>query len=271
MKKTNKFLALFLFSATLFISCNQDDNTFSADEKSGWVQLNDGSNVSINFGTTNEIRIPLTLFSPVNSDGLDVTYDIVDVVGNSSSIISNKRVVSIERGELTSEIVLELPQSGLQSSIEFDLVLVSTSRSNVTIGLSDNSRPIKKRFSICPFAGYANSYTGIPTANLTTPAIGPSFTATYTAVTGDMYTGNFNTLWGPNYLAFLAGAPNGTLPYPGTIVIDSVTSEVEVLPSSASYLGGTGTINYCTGVITITLKQGVFTNPFTTTTVLTPN
>mgnify|MGYP000297434631 FL=1 len=154
---------------------------------------------------------------------------------------------------------------------EFDVVLTATSRDNVQVGLSDDSKPIVRRVRICPFT-FAASYTGVPTANLAAPAVAPAFTVNFTPTANDNEF-TLTTCWGPNYVAFLTGNPgfNGLFPYPGTLSVDPTSGVVTVVGGAGYATGGTGSMDACSGVITVTLGQGLFGSPFTTTVVYTPN
>jgi hypothetical protein len=269
MKKFLK-LILVVFSLATLVSCNEDDSKFSVDPQSGWAQFTSGAQINVAFGTTDEIVLPVRLYSAVNP-GLDVTYTIEDVVGSSAGVLtSNPGMMTIASGTLNGDLVLGLATEGLTSTIEFDVVLTATSRDNVQVGLSDNSKPIVRRVRICPFT-FAASYTGVPTANLASPAVGPTFSVNFTP-TANPYQYTLTTCWGPNYIAFLTGNPdfNGLLPYPGTLSVDP-TSGVVTVTAGAPYGGGTGSMDACSGVITVTLIQAIFGNPFTTTVVFTPN
>jgi hypothetical protein len=270
MKKFLKSI-LVVFSLATLVSCSEDDSKFSVDSQSGWAQFTTGDQINLTFGTTDEIVIPVRLFTAVNP-GINITYTIQDVVGSSAGVLtSNPGMLTIENGNLRGDLVLGLATEGLTSTIEFDVVLTATSRDNVQVGLSDDSKPIVRRVRICPFT-FAASYTGVPTANLAPPAVAPAFTVNFTPTANDNEF-TLTTCWGPNYVAFLTGNPgfNGLFPYPGTLSVDPTSGVVTVVGGAAYGTGGTGSMDACSGVITVTLSQGVFVNPFTTTVVFTPN
>jgi hypothetical protein len=270
MKKFLKSI-LVVFSLATLVSCSEDDSKFSVDPQSGWAQFTTASQVNVAFGTTDEIVLPVRLFSAVNP-GVDVMYTIEDVVGTSAGVLtSNPGMISIASGTLNGDLVLGLATEGLTSTIEFDVVLTATSRDNVQVGLSDDSKPIVRRVRICPFT-FAASYTGVPTANLAAPAVAPAFTVNFTPTANDNEF-TLTTCWGPNYVAFLTGNPgfNGLFPYPGTLSVDPTSGVVTVVGGAGYATGGTGSMDACSGVITVTLGQGLFGSPFTTTVVYTPN
>jgi hypothetical protein len=270
MKKFLKSI-LVVFSLATLVSCNEDDSKFSVDPQSGWAQFTSAAQINVAFGTTDEVVIPVKLFSAVNP-GVDVMYTIEDVVGTSADYLtSNPGMMTIASGTLNGDLVLGLATEGLTSTIEFDVILTATSRDNVQVGLSDDSKPIVRRVRICPFT-FTASYTGVPTANLATPAVGPAFSVNFTP-TANPNQFTLTTCWGPNYVAFLTGNPafNGAFPYPGTLTVDITTGLVTVTGGAAYATGGTGSMSACSGVITVTLNQTLFGSPFTTTVVFTPN
>ena len=65
MKKFLKSI-LVVFSLATLVSCSEDDSKFSVDPQSGWAQFTTASQVNVAFGTTNEIVLPVRLFSAVN-------------------------------------------------------------------------------------------------------------------------------------------------------------------------------------------------------------
>ena len=270
MKKFLKSI-LVVFSIATLVSCSEDDSKFSVDPQSGWAQFTSAAQINVAFGTTDEVVIPVKLFSAVNP-GVDVMYTIEDVVGTSAGVVtSNPGMMTVASGTLQGDLVLGLATEGLTSTIEFDVVLTATSRDNVQVGLSDDSKPIVRRVRICPFT-FTASYTGVPTANLAAPAVGPAFSVNFTP-TANPNQFTLTTCWGPNYVAFLTGNPafNGAFPYPGTLTVDITTGLVTVTGGAAYATGGTGSMDACSGVITVTLNQTLFGSPFTTTVVFTPN
>ena len=268
MKKVLKSI-LVVFSLVSLVSCNEDDSKFSNDPQSGWVQQPQTEIIEVAFGTTNEVRVPIQLHSAINP-GLDVSYAVEDVLGSSAGIITSiPGVFTIEEGELWGDIVLGLATEGLTSTIEVDVVLTATNRDNVQVGLSDNSKPIVRRVRICPFT-FSTSYTGVPTAVLDPDVEADPFTVNFVQV--DDYTFTLSTTWGPNYVNFLTGGqvPPGVFPYPSTFTLDPTTGIVTVTGNAGYALGGSGSMDACSGVITVTITDDLFA-AFPTRVVFTPN
>jgi hypothetical protein len=262
---------LIILSLSFFTSCEEDDSRFGVDSQSAWVQFTTGAQIDIAYGTTDKIVLPVKLYSAVNP-GLDISYSIQDVVGSSAGVlVSNPGFMTVDSGSLEGNLVLDISTVGLSSTIEFDVTLTMSSRENVQIGLSDNSKPIVRRVKICPFV-FSSSYTGVPTANLASGDVeAVSFSVNFVPT---MNTNEFTltTTWGPNYVAFLTGNPayNGMFLYPSTLSVDTSTGEVNVVGGAGYANGGTGTMDACSGEITIVITDGLF-GSFPTTVVFTPN
>ena len=262
---------LMLFSLAIFTSCDEDDSKFGVDSQSGWVQFTTGAQIDVAFGTTDEVVIPVKLFSAVNP-GLDVSYTIQDVVGTTAGIVtSNPGFMTVESGKLDGNLVLGIATTGLSSSIEFDVTLTVTSRDNVQVGLSDDSKPIVRRVRLCPFT-FASSYTGVPTANIASGDVeADSFSVNFVP-TANPNEFTLSTTWGPDYVAFLTGNPgfSGMFLYPSTLSVDTTTGDVTVVGGAGYADGGSGTMDACSGEITVVITDGLF-GAFPTTVVFTPN
>jgi hypothetical protein len=257
----------------LFSSCSEDDSRFNNDRQSGWVQYLNGSAVNAMFKEGGKITIPVKLNSPVNTDGLEVSYEIVDVAGSTSSLLSHSGKLYFEKGSVDSNIVLDLLGTSLSNSVEFDVKLSSTSRDNVLVGLMNGEtsvRPIVKRVKLCSNE-ISLSYTGV--SSLDGEPVLSGWSPTVTPVAGTTNQFQFNTLWGTNLVGALAGAGyNGQFIYPGIITInDDNTLTIVTTGNAAQFTGGSGTYDPCTKTFSYTLNQGIFTNPFSIDVVLTAN
>jgi hypothetical protein len=293
--KNFKYILLFV-AASLFFACSNDDEAarFANDSQSGWVQFKQPVATSVQSapipaveiisgsGVT-QIKLPVVLRAPENTDGLEVTYTITDVVGSSAGVIATGSVVEFPKAvvggvsqlnQLTQDIVIDIVSTSLATNVEFDVTLTATSRGNVLVGLGNY--PIKRRIKICS-TNVPTSFTGVSTANLAGATPAPSFVPVITPVPGEANSFEFNTCWGVDFIVHLTGNPatSGIRNYPGIVTINpnfSVTVVGINIPTAPNrYPGGTGTFNPCTKQISYVLNQGVFTNPFTVSVVLTPN
>lgn len=137
MKK--RFLALFLsFAALSFVACdynNPNDGKFGNDPQSGWVFFKNTS-TSVVTGTSTTFNVPILLDAPVNEDGLTVYFT---VEGTGADIVTHTGQATIEKGQLSGNIVFTLPAEGQASCSEVTVTLTSTSRSNVQVGFEGGS------------------------------------------------------------------------------------------------------------------------------------
>jgi hypothetical protein len=275
MKKLLSAFVLSILSIVLFNACTEDnDEKFGGDTQSGWVQFKDGNAIDLVYTQGAVYRIPVSLFSPVNTTGLEVGYSITNIVGTTAGILSFDPVITYEPNTNTGgEVVLEAIAPTLSSNIEFDVTLTSTSRSNVQLGLGLNEKPIKKRVRICA-TSIASSYTGSST-NTTNNATFSPWSPIITPVVGEPNKYQFDTCWGLGFVQFLSPTAPAGFNYPGFITINSDnTVTVQGINSTQfpnRYPGGSGTFNPCTKEIRYTLNQGLFTNPFQVAVVLTAN
>jgi hypothetical protein len=165
--KNFKYILLFV-ATSLFVACSNDDEAarFANDSQSGWVQFKQPPAtparvetlpippLELVFGSgVTQINLPVVLRASENSDGLEVTYTITDVVGSSAGVIATGSVVTFPKAvaggvnqlnQLTQDIVIDIVATTLTSNIEFDVTLTATSRSNVKVGI-DEEYPVKRR------------------------------------------------------------------------------------------------------------------------------
>ena len=113
----------------------------------------------------------------------------------------------------------------------------------------------------------ASSYTANPFAF---GVDAPEFTATFTRVGTEGLTYALDSGWGPNFVSFATGssAYDGLYVYPCEL---TVNSDGTVVVSGDGYVtGGSGTFDACTGTISVTLTQALFTSDFTVDVTFTP-
>ncbi|GAA4268091.1 hypothetical protein [Hyunsoonleella aestuarii] len=160
---------IFLFLAVI-VSFNSCDNSegdnegkFDAFPETGWVEFNSSSELSfslLDFDLSEAVIVPLEIDVqvPVNPTDLIINYSLVSVSGaDPNSIFSNSGKVIAEAGKSSFQgnyyPVLELDLKEAASITEiliFDVVLNSTSRAEVTAGVSGGNRLTSVRIEICP-------------------------------------------------------------------------------------------------------------------------
>ena len=162
-------------------------------------------------------------------------------------------------------------------TVEFDVTITSTSRSNISVGLDDGSQITSYRVSTpCPI-GLTSTYIGTSVyqpdgANFTAQ---DGYTATVTEVAGMTLTYDIDTSWGPNYVSVTCGGcvANGDYPGPIRFTIDPSTFDITVIqggePSGQGYtfdlnygITGTGSYDTCNNIIVLDLfDETLFEEP----------
>jgi hypothetical protein len=156
MKNIIKIISILVLVITF--SCDQSDSKFGDNPESGWVQFNESDAIYFNedliANATSSIEIPVQLTAPINKNDLTVNYNIVDVLGNSSDIISTSgSVVFLANTNETADplkLTIDLDAIGADifSELVFDVVLTSTNSSNVSVGISgDEAFPSSYRIT----------------------------------------------------------------------------------------------------------------------------
>jgi hypothetical protein len=150
-----KILKLMILPLILFaFSCEKD--SVNVDTEFGWIQFNDtGQQHLIEDLIENQtatIDIPVQFTAPINKSDINVQYTIVNILGNASEVISSSGVLNIAADTNTGIIRLNINSSQLEANMmtdySFDIVLSSTDRQGVSIGLSDGSYPTSFRVDL---------------------------------------------------------------------------------------------------------------------------
>jgi len=281
MKKIFK-TTLILMLSIIFINCDDDrglnEGKFNVDPESGWIDItSDNSSKKINVASIicsnltpqlTTIEIPVTLNSSTNKNGLDVTYEVEELIGgNPENYITYNGEFRFEAGSLESQITLHINTNHVFSSdISFNVNLISTSRTNVSVGLSDNSKITSTNVIISLYdleGTFQSTSVIVPTFG---GAAAPAFTATVTPIDGQSNQWNLDTAWGTGFIAWATGSAGfeGLLIYPSIIEIDPTNGDVTIIGNDpddgfGDYdTGGSGTYDRCTGILTYTLDSSFF-------------
>lgn len=159
MKNILKFTSLILL--TLVFGCNSDDDNarFSNDPASGWIEFQSAaSNRSISFLESNTLEVVVNMKVPYNKTDLNIAYDLVSVSGADVSTLYNKSNLLVPANNGGVALVNGFPKisfdlealANITEPLVFDIVLKSTDRSSVTIGINGADRQTTHRVSICP-------------------------------------------------------------------------------------------------------------------------
>lgn len=142
MKKILKAFILPLVLVLAYSCAKDDDGRFSSDNEYGWIEFPSASTTQSVNNELTLITIPVSYTAPINKSAVDVTYTIVDVVGNSSDAVTASGNVRIAADTNTALIDLNVTPTAatalVASDITFDIVLQTATR-GIEVGLSDGS------------------------------------------------------------------------------------------------------------------------------------
>ncbi|WP_179339676.1 hypothetical protein [Winogradskyella ludwigii] len=277
MKKILKLIPI-LFLVLTF-SCEQDDDNsrFYNDPTSGWVEFATPSSGTTVSPFAESLSLPVSLRVPVYEGGLNVTYSLVAVEGDFTSIVGTLSTDTLSFSSDVSpgadgtpsvqNIVIGFENLDLVTEpIVFDVVLTAVDVDGVTIGVDDDSITSYRVSTPCPVVT-ADSYN----VDVTGPnGATPSHTVALTP-TGVANQFSVTSTWGPEFVAEVAGQPAlaGQYLYSATISINDdltvsvVSTDSTVGGDGSAETDGYGTYDSCNDVFLITLTQGLFTTDFT--------
>ncbi|SDR65611.1 hypothetical protein SAMN04515667_0031 [Formosa sp. Hel1_31_208] len=189
MKNILKLIPFVLLVFTLSSCEDDEENRFTSDPTTGWVEFStptSGTTISI---ITEELLLPVSVRVPQYPNGLTISYDLVAVQGDFSGIVSTGTSIfaapeptSVNGNSRVVPITLNFSGVGdLDEIVVFDVVLTAVDNNGVQIGLDDGSITSYRISTPCPID--INSFEG-----------------TYDVV--EMFTGPPN---GPNGLTFFFG------------------------------------------------------------------
>lgn len=258
MKRNIKKLVGFGFVlAFLVTSCNSDDSfTYELPELADVTQVTLSLTQSVSSQCTADITVSST-------DVASIYYLVLPssaAAPSSEDVFDDGTAVSFdEAGSAT------VTSSLLTAGTNYTVYAVSVNKDGLRSEQVFTASYAQPQYQIVVDTTYTSTVTALNGTR-------PSHTATLTPISGNTYA--IDSAWGPNLVATLTGNASlqGQYLYAGTLTINSdFTVTIVGSPSSTWATGGSGTYNPCTNVITYVLTQALFTNPFTTTVVLTPN
>ena len=266
------FFIVFSISIFVFSSCNDDDRSIINPDSV--VRFETGEEtIVVSEGSSDIIEIPV-FANRVFEGPITVLYEIE---GDESTyeMISEYGEAVIPAGQRTGVILMQ-PVDNDETNDPSNSILIRITGSDVGF---DRPNDLAIGFSekVVVFED-DDCYTYIPmsftgTSSYLTSPPSPSFSANLTQIVcgGNEY--RIQSAWGPNFVSFATGDPsyNGQFPYPGTLIVNLDTNEVEIQGSDSYGSGGSGTFDPETGVIQYSLTQTLFTNSFLVNVELTPN
>lgn len=274
------FIKIFIFAlvAIMTYSCVSDDGSgrFANDPEYGWVRFFDfdtSTNISISEidcpdldNPISTIEIPVELTARINKSDLNVTYELQGVSGtNPTDFISGSGTVTIPANSNKGVILLNIDNTiSFSSDISFNVLLTSTNRSGITVGLDDNSELISYTVNLKLY-----DLTGTYSATSITAFGGdpaPLFTAEVTPIDGEPNKWDIDTSWGPNFIAWATGVTTfeDSLFYKAILEVDPATGNITIIGNDDDDdfgdfdLGGSGTFNRCDGVLSYSVDGTFF-------------
>lgn len=268
MKKV--IYGFFLLIASLsFVGCedynNPNEGNFDPDTQSGWVQF-DIAETAVLTGSITEFSIPVRLYAPVNTAGLEVTYTVTDVSGSTAGLLTYTGTASVPKNSLTGNITFAIPQQAVTSCVEFMITLTGTSRNNVQVGLAEGVHPITTNVVLTSRDLFIGEYDVFETVYGDLSGNGFEYTSEVTA--GDapnelivsnlwdadnnsetrIYLDTYNTITYPaytqNYLDDIEGFPTYVSnDFTGLAGMDPDDASV-VIPEASTFGCGTFTLNF---------------------------
>lgn len=132
------------------VSCDDDKAkiTDPSDEQ-GWVQF-EGASTSAAEGIEQVINIPVELKSVTNTRGTTVSFTAVDVNGNNNGYLTWGNTMTIDKDKLVGYIQVTVhSEVPVVNKVIIDFTLTGTSN-NFEVGLSDGSKQVTNRLTVCP-------------------------------------------------------------------------------------------------------------------------
>lgn len=166
-------LAVIAFFSSCDNSEGDNEGKFDDNPETGWVQFlfssfDDDINLET-FDTSIPVVLPVAVNVPVNKEDLSIGYSLVSVSGpDPNDFFSNNGVLVAPAGESSffgndfAEIELNMEEAlDLTWPMVFDVVLESTNRSSISVGIAGSDRPTSIRVSVCPTPLAATTATDI--------------------------------------------------------------------------------------------------------------
>ena len=263
-----KLSYLFTFLTIVLVGCDTDKGDESyMDNRATIAGITESSStlfVTADGKNTYTLKINVSKLLKSNMDltiAIDETSEAIEGVDFNLSESSIKIAAGSFSGSI--DIVADFDNASFDGK-KLKLNLVAPDGVLIGEGSSITIDIVKS----CPLPSeLASSYTANPSISGTDA---PEFTASFTRVGTTGLTYEVNSGWGPNFVGWAANDPsyNGALIYPCELTVNA--DGTVTVTGESYYTGGTGTYDACTGVISVTLTQAVFNNPFTVDVTFTP-
>nr|WP_321248130.1 hypothetical protein [uncultured Psychroserpens sp.] len=155
MKNILKLIPIIILVFTF--SCDDEDNRFSNDPTTGWVEFI--SSATTTGQTSPVVSIPLSIRVPQFDNGLNISYSIQAVEGDFTQFVSSSSGSvyadpSIQPGvdgdsrALSIDLDLANMDAGRDFVTSFDITLTAVDASSVTVGVNGSTNILTHRVTI---------------------------------------------------------------------------------------------------------------------------
>jgi len=130
-----------------------DDDRFSSNNEDGWIEFDTEETTIAVTSRTTTITVPVNFTAQINKSDVNLTYDILDVTGTPSDVLTNLgSALTIFGDTNTNNIVMDIKPDAVATLIAngdifFDIQITSASR-GIPVGLSDGSATTVHRVNV---------------------------------------------------------------------------------------------------------------------------
>jgi hypothetical protein len=270
--KNIKLILVFVLGAFVLASCEEqtyEENFEGNDPTTGWIEFRTAEQ-SLDIQSTSQVTVPIDYNVSIVEKDVTVTYEIRAISEGEIGVDLGTFEETILKGTRDIAIDLELDNTLCEGYV-VEIEILSVSEGGVVVGLPgvDGNNPIVHTQTVGNF--------NIPTQFSAETFIGEnSFGNFILELEATDTPGVFTTTnaWG-EFVADATGDPGnaGNFDYPAEFTFNfdnSFTVVGDGPPYPGSPEDADNTFDFCNGVMTYTLSQGVFGQPFVVDVVLTP-
>lgn len=251
----------------LFTGCEENDESYM-DNRAVIVAMNESS--SVIFATAEGLNTYTLKINTSQELKSDVVFNLeVDETSTATEGVDfsfSESSITVAAGSFSGSI--DIVADFDNSSFDGKLLKINLVAPDGIFSSSVNSTDINIVKS-CPLPSELSStYSAAPDAF--GGFFAPPYTANFTRVGTTGLTYAIDSGWGPNFVSWATddSSYDGALIYPCVLTVNA--DGTVTVTGSGPYTGGSGTYDSCTGIISVTLTQGIFGSPFTVNNTFTP-
>jgi len=267
--KNIKLIMLFVLGTFVLASCEEqtyEENFEGNDPTLGWIEFRSAEQ-TLNIQSTTQVAVPIDYNVSVVERDVTVTYEVRALTGDGIGVDLGTFEETILAGTRDISIELELDNSLCEGYI-VEIEILSVSEGGVVVGLEGNN-PIIHTQTVGNF--------DIPNQFSAETFIGTTSIGTFILEleeTDDLGVYTTSNAWGEFVAEATLNPDNaGNFDYPAEFTFN-FDNTITIVGDGAPYPGSpeeaVNTFDYCNGVMTYTLSQGIFGQPFVVDVVLTP-